>query len=125
MEDYGDFEALCKERFPNHVLTSRGGSVFDYIVSNVQSAVVEEIILILETWAQTLHEAQQMPKFQNSTPPRDWQVAQSHVAELISEIRQYHIRGVQGHHSTHTGTTSIEVISEQHQRPAASRTDEQ
>ncbi len=117
MLEHSEFEEKFKARFPNHDLSSYGASEFDYVVCNVQSAVTDEIILVLETWAQTLHDAQQMPKFGRHTPPRDWQVAQAHIAELISEVRQYRIRGVQGHHSTHTGTIKTEVSNEQYERP--------
>lgn len=102
-----EFEKLFLDRFPNHVLSNYGGSVFDYIVGNVQTAVVDEIILMLETWAQTLHEASEIPRFRKETETRDWEVALAHTQELISEVRQYRTRGSHGPHVTHTGTVAI------------------
>lgn len=102
-----EFEKLFKDRFPNHVLSNYGGNVFDYIVGNVQTAVVEEIILMMETWAQTMAEAQAMPHFHSAIPQRDWEIAIAHTNELISEVRQYRTRGTHGHHSTHTGTIPL------------------
>lgn len=99
-----EFEKQFSTRFPNHVLSSYGGSVFDFIVGNVQTAVVDEIILMMETWAQTLHEAAMLPKFQRETESRDWEVALAHTNELISEVKQYRTRGSHGPHVTHTGT---------------------
>lgn len=108
-----EFEKLFTTRFPNHVLANYGGSVFDYIVGNVQTAVVEEIILMMETWAETLKEAATNPKFQRETESRDWEVALAHTNELISEVRQYRTRGSHGPHVTHTGSV---ITSEDHAR---------
>lgn len=108
-----EFEKLFATRFPNHVITNYGGSVFDYIVGNVQTAVVEEIILMMETWAETLKEAATNPKFQRETESRDWEVALAHTNELISEVRQYRTRGSHGPHVTHTGSVAT---SEDHAR---------
>lgn len=98
-----EFEEQFLNRFPNHVISTYGGSVFDYIVGNVQTAVVDEIILMMETWAQTLKEASDNPKFRKETESRDWEVALAHTNELISEVRQYRTRGTHGPHVTHTG----------------------
>lgn len=102
-----EFEEQFLRRFPNHVLSSYGGSVFDYIVGNMQTAVADEIILMMETWAQTLKDASENPKFQRETESRDWDVALAHTNELISEVRQYRTRGSHGSHTTHTGTLII------------------
>lgn len=103
-----EFEKLFSQRFPNHVISNYGGSVFDYIVGNVQTAVVDEIIMMMETWANTLKEAAHTPKFQKETESRDWEVALAHTNELISEVRQYRTRGSYGPHVTHSG--SIETV---------------
>ena len=100
-----EFEEQFRSRFPNHPLSSYGGSVFDYVVGNVQAAVVDEIILMMETWDQTLKEAANLPKLRRETEARDWQVAHAHTQELISEVRQYRTRGAYGSHPTHTGST--------------------
>lgn len=107
-----EFEALFSQRFPNHVLVNYGGTVFDYIVGNVQTAVVSEIILMMETWAETLKAASENPKFQRETESRDWEVALAHTRELISEVRQYNTRGSHGHLSTHTGTVPIKIVGD-------------
>lgn len=98
------FDDLFRARFPNHVLTSYGGSIFDYIVGNVQTAVTDEIILLLETWAATIKDAQNLPGRLSAREKRDWEIALAHTNELISEVRQYRTRGAHGHHSTHTGS---------------------
>lgn len=103
------FEEQFKKRFPNHVLTNYGGSVLDYIIGNTQTAVADEIILMLETWGQTMRDAQTYPKLAKSTESRDWEVAEAHLKDLISEVRQYRARGFRGHHSTHTGTLTIPI----------------
>jgi len=103
-----DFESRFRERFPNHVLTSYGASFFDYLIGNVQTAVVDEIVLMMETWDQTLSDAQAIPRFARETNTRDWEVAHAHIQELISEVRQYRTRGRAGHHATHTGTIPLE-----------------
>jgi hypothetical protein len=102
------FEEQFAKRFPNHVLVHYGGSVLEYIVGNVQTAVTNEIILMMETWAQTMHDAQENPRF-NSTKAenRDWAVGRAHVQELISEVKQYRTRGARGSHPAHTGTVAI------------------
>lgn len=104
------FEEQFAQRFPNHVLVHYGGSVLEYIIGNVQTAVANEIILMMETWAQTMQDAQNNPRF-NSTKAenRDWQVGQSHVQELISEVKQYRTRGTRGHHPAHTGTITVPI----------------
>lgn len=109
----GNFEEKFSQRFPNHVLASYGGSLLDYIMGNVQTAVADEIILMLETWGQTMKEAQASPKLSNSTEERDWKVAEAHLLDLISEVRQYRTRGAHGHHSTHTGTITLPIPTQE------------
>lgn len=99
-----EFEALFQNRFPNHVLNSYGGGVFDYIVGNVQTAVADEIVLLMESWVSTLEHAQTLPAFEG-VPERDWGIAISHSLELISEVKQYRTRGSQGLSGAHTGST--------------------
>lgn len=114
IEDYNEryticeFEELFKARFPNHVLVSYGSTLFDYVAGNIQTAVVNEIILVLETWEQTIQEARALPKLEQSAPPHDWEVALAHTKNLVSEIKQYRTRGAYGHHSTHTGSVPVQ-----------------
>jgi hypothetical protein len=98
------FEEMFSRRFPDHELVNYGTTVFEYICGNIQTAVANEIIVLLESWGQTMDDAQGMKKFQESTEPRDWVVAQSHLKELISEVRQYIARGTGGLTSAHTGS---------------------
>lgn len=93
-----EFQRLFHERFPNHVLVNYGGSRFDYIAGNLQTAVANEIIDMLEAWAHTLKEASEIPRFKNKIEARDWEVAHAHTLELISEVRQYRTRGTKGPH---------------------------
>jgi len=102
------FEAKFHERFPNHVLADYGPSVFEYVVGNTQTAVVNEILCMMEDWLTTMHGAQEIPKFQRTSIPRDWDVATAHIKELMSEVRQYRARGGKGHPQTHTGNLPIQ-----------------
>lgn len=93
-----EFNRLFGERFPNHVLVNYGGSCFEYVAGNIQTAVTNEIIDLLEAWAHTLKEASEIPNFKNKTEARDWEVAYAHTMEIISEVRQYRTRGLKGPH---------------------------
>jgi hypothetical protein len=93
------FEETFKRKFPNYVLQNYGGTVLDYIIGNVQSAVCDEIIRMLESLGETMKEAQHYPKLMKDTQPRDWEVAQAHLREIISDIRSYRARGP---HPLHT-----------------------
>lgn len=96
------FEDLFQERFPNHNLEHFGGSVFDYIVGNVQSAVSDEIIRMLETWADTIRETKTSDMGRRTGRQRDWDVALAHTNEIISRVRQYKTLG-----SSHTGSIPV------------------
>lgn len=107
------FEECFRERFPNHVMDHYGGSVLDYIMGNVQTAVANEILVMMENYLQTLEDAASNPTFAKNTIHRDWQVAEAHVNELMSEVRQYRARGNHGLKAVHTGSMATQIIQEQ------------
>lgn len=90
-------ELALLKKFPNHVFMKKSGSVGEYLMDNIRSAVVDDVIRIMETWIETMEEAKSIPRFAGQA--RDWEIAISHTRELISEINQYKVRGA----SAYTG----------------------
>jgi hypothetical protein len=108
------FEEQFKRKFPDHELTECDGSVLDYIMNNVQIAVANEILQMLESWEQTMTDAQGLKKFKKEHLDRDWEVGRAHVKELISEVKQYRARGAKGSLPTYTGSIPTQESNDQH-----------
>jgi len=118
IESYNDhhvvhtFNERFLARFPNHVLANYGPTVFDYVVGNVQTAVVNEVISVLECHLDLISDAQASPKLSHATEKRDWDVAAAHTKELISEIKQYRARGGRGNPQSNTGSHPVQETDE-------------
>ena len=102
-----EFDHLMRERFPNHVPVSYGGSAFNYVVGNLQTAVVDEILMLMESWTETLQIASEIPELRNKAESRDWEVSIACMREIMSEVRQYRTRGTHGMRSVHTGNIEL------------------